>query len=132
MSAANRTRGANAERAVVAWLRTNGFPDARRYLAGDGRQPGDIDAIPGVAIEVKDRERSAWPTWQWQTVTGARGRIPVVVRRTRGTPDVALWEARTPVCYYPPARTVPCPRTGLVWAVSTFADIICHLTSEDM
>lgn len=115
MSAANRTRGAKAERAVVAWLRTNGFPDARRYLA----------------IEVKDRAQSAWPTWQRQAHSEARGRIPVVVRRTRGIPDVALWEARTPARYYPPARTVPCPRTGLVWAVSTFADVITHLTSED-
>ena len=51
---ANRARGARAEVAVVNWLRDHGYPDARRYLAGDGRQPGDIDAIPGVSIEVKD------------------------------------------------------------------------------
>lgn len=58
---ANRRRGADAERQVVNYLREHGYPDARRYLAGDSRQPGDIDAIPGVSIEVKDRARSAWP-----------------------------------------------------------------------
>lgn len=93
--AARRRRGANAERAVVTWLRHNGWPDARRYLAGDGRQPGDIDAIPGVCIEVKDRAESRWPTWLRQAVAEAGPhRIAAVVRRTRGVPDVARWECR--------------------------------------
>lgn len=94
MSAANRRRGADAERAVVAWLRLHGHPDARRYLAGDGRQPGDIDAIPGLVIEVKDRQDSCWPTWCRQARLEARGRAWVVVRRIRGCPDVAQWHAR--------------------------------------
>ena len=47
---ANRRRGADAERQVVNYLREHGYPDARRYLAGDSRQPGDIDAIPGVSM----------------------------------------------------------------------------------
>ncbi len=93
--AANRRRGADAERAVVAWLREHGYPDARRYLAGDGRQPGDIDAIPGVCIEVKDRKQSAWPTWIRQAVLEAgQDRLAVVVRRSRGKPAVGEWEAR--------------------------------------
>ena len=94
---ANRARGARAEVAVVNWLRDHGYPDARRYLAGDGRQPGDIDAIPGVSIEVKDVAASAWPTWCQQAVDASGGRIPVVVRRTRGVTDVGEWQARTPV-----------------------------------
>lgn len=92
--AASRRRGADAERAVVAWMRAHGWPDARRYLAGDGCQPGDIDAIPGVCIEVKDVEQSAWPSWCAQAVAEAGDRVPVVVRRTRGTPDVGTWRAR--------------------------------------
>ena len=91
MSAANRRRGADAERAVVAWLRDNGYKDARRYLAGDGRQPGDIDGVPGLCIEVKDVAASSWPTWCRQAEAEAGGRAWVVVRRKRGTPDVAKW-----------------------------------------
>jgi hypothetical protein len=93
--AANRRRGADAERTVVRYLRENGWPDARRYLAGDGRQPGDIDAIPGVTIEVKDRAASAWPTWERQAETEAGpNRTAIVVRRTRGNPNPAEWLAR--------------------------------------
>jgi hypothetical protein len=93
--AASRRRGANAERAVVNWMRLNGFPDARRYLAGDGRQPGDVDAIPGVCIEVKDRAQSAWPSWERQALAEAGPkRIAVVVRRERGNTDVGEWPAR--------------------------------------
>lgn len=95
MSAANRRRGADAERAVVAWLRDHGFPDARRYLAGDGRQPGDIDAIPGLCCEVKDRAASSWPSWCRQAEAEANGRDWVVVRRTRGVPDVSAWPCRS-------------------------------------
>lgn len=90
----NRNRGARAEVQVVNYLRTQGWPDARRYLAGDGRQPGDIDVWPGISVEVKDRKQSAWPSWQRQAVAEADWRIPIVVRRTRGQPDVGEWEAR--------------------------------------
>lgn len=93
--AASRRRGADAERAVVNWLRDNGYPDARRYLAGDGRQPGDIDAIPGVVIEVKDVAASAWPSWCTQADNAAGpDRVAIVVRRTRGNRDVGAWSAR--------------------------------------
>lgn len=91
MSAANRLRGKRAEIAVVNWLRLNGYPDARRYLAGDGRQPGDIDGTP-ACIEVKDVAGSAWPTWIRQAQAEALpGQQWIVVRRKRGTPDVGLW-----------------------------------------
>lgn len=97
MSAANRRRGARAEVAVVNYLRTVGWPDARRYLAGDGRQPGDVDWHPLVALEVKDRAESAWPTWCRQATAEAReGMVPVVIRRTRGVVDVGAWECRWP------------------------------------
>jgi hypothetical protein len=111
--AASRRRGADAERKVVNWLRDNGYPDARRYLAGDGRQPGDIDAIPGVVIEVKDVASSAWPSWCRQAETQAGpDRVPIVVRRTRGVPDVAQW----------PARWLP--DHGTEWFSGTFGQVI--------
>lgn len=128
MSATNRRRGAEAERAVVNWLRQHGYPDARRYLAGDGRQPGDIDAIPGVCVEVKDRASSAWPTWQRQSLAEAGPeRVAVVVRRTRGVPDVGQWPARWA---YPEdlreweGELIP------HWVAGTFAEFIDSLTEE--
>lgn len=95
--AASRRRGADAERRVVHWLRHNGHPDARRTLAGDGRQPGDISALPGVLVEVKDRTGSSWPAWcRDAQCTAERSGLAavVVVRRIRGVPDVASWPAR--------------------------------------
>jgi hypothetical protein len=114
--AASRRRGADAERKVVNWLRDNGYPDARRYLAGDGRQPGDIDAIPGVVIEVKDVAASAWPSWCRQAETQAGpDRLPIVVRRTRGVPDVAQWSARWLLGH------------GTEWFSGTFGDVIADI-----
>jgi hypothetical protein len=90
----NRNRGARAEVQVVNYLR-QWYPDARRYLAGDGRQPGDIDCHPLLVIEVKDCAASAWPTWCRQAAAAAPpGTVPVVVRRTRGVTDVGQWECR--------------------------------------
>ena len=130
--AANRRRGANAERAVVAWLRANGYPHARRYLAGDGRQPGDIDGVPGVCIEVKDIDpsRSAWPSWRAQVLAEAGGRIPVVVRRTRGVTDVGQWEAETTVLDWwaigggSVAVANPCRRTCTAWVRLPFGELM--------
>lgn len=114
--AASRRRGADAERKVVNWLRDNGYPDARRYLAGDGRQPGDIDAIPGVVIEVKDVAASAWPSWCTQAALQAGpDRLAIVVRRTRGLPDVGLWLARW------------LPDHGTEWFSGTFAEVIADI-----
>lgn len=120
-------RGAKAERAVVAWMRGNGWPDARRYMSGDGRQPGDIDAIPGVAIEVKDRNESRWPTWRLQAMNEAGWRIPIVVRRTRGVTDVGAWRATIPAEHIPDDALDTgtwCIQTCRPWAWGTFAQVI--------
>jgi hypothetical protein len=132
----NRNRGARAERAVVNWLRANGYPDARRYLAGDGRQPGDIDFHPLITLEAKDPQDSCWPTWCRQAAAAAPpGTVPVVVRRTRGNPDVGQWECRV---RYPEARmlgdwgecmlySTPDPW----WVGLPFADLIAAVRQLD-
>lgn len=90
-----RARGARAEVQVKNYLKENGWPDARRYLAGDGVQPGDIDFHPLVCLEVRDRASSSWPSWCRDAAAEARtGMVPVVVRRTRGMTDVGAWECR--------------------------------------
>lgn len=90
-----RTKGAVAERAVAAWLRDNGWPDARRYLAGDGKQPGDIDAIPGVTLEVKAQRAHDIAGWLRQTETEAHGRFPLLVVKPPRITDVGDWWAVT-------------------------------------
>ncbi len=60
--ARSRRKGKAAEQAVVRWLKAKGF-QARRYLAGDGYQPGDIDSNVGATIEVKNRQTYAIGEW---------------------------------------------------------------------
>lgn len=129
---ASRDRGARAELAVAKFLRANGFPGARRYLAGDGRQPGDIDFHPEVCLEVQDVERSSWPSWRAQAMAEARpGQLVVVVRRVRGVTDVGRWDAQSRLVGTPidlPVSSVQaCPRTGVIWASTTLAEIVHHL-----
>ena len=90
--AANSARGAAAERAVVNWLRANGHPDARR--SGRGFAGSDVIGVH-LTIEIKDVVASCWPTWCRQALAARRDTEPViVVRRTRGRPDVAAWDCR--------------------------------------
>lgn len=62
MSRYQRRKGADSERALVAWFREHGYPEARRSFAGDGRQAGDIDGLNCV-IEVKAHARPRINQW---------------------------------------------------------------------
>ena len=130
--AANRRRGADAERAIVRWLNTNGH-NARRYLAGDGKQPGDIDWHPLVVLEVKDVASSAWPSWCRQADKAAGpDQVPVVVRRTRGVPDPGQWECRFPYGAVPAFRLELVASHGgtvddEVWLSAPFAVFVAAL-----
>jgi hypothetical protein len=132
---ASRDRGARAERAVVTWLRNNGFPAARRHHGADGRAPGDIMGVPDVCIEVKDRASSAYPTWREQLLTECPpGDVPVLVRRVRGVADVGMWDAETLAWGW--HSTMPldihvCPRTNRLWLRTTFADIAAMFPRRD-
>ena len=139
-AAANRRRGHDCERAVAAYLRANGFPDActtRAKLGHDGATaPGDIDFAPGICLEVKDVARSARPSWRAQAVAEAAGRAPIVLRRARGVTDVGRWVAQIPVdqldriglgdhvrmdsCHW-------CERTSMTWASLPFELIVAAL-----
>lgn len=89
----SRSKGARAEVHVVNWLRDHGWPGARRYLSGDGRQPGDIDGVPGVAFEVKDQQRHDLSGWLRQTEREAGPNLPVLVVKARGKADPGQWYA---------------------------------------
>lgn len=87
MSATERRKGARGEVDLVNWLRFNGWPDARRYLAGDGRQPGDIDGVPGVCIEMKNCSKLDLAGWLRQVEEAAGDNLPMVVIKPRGVVD---------------------------------------------
>ena len=89
----SRDKGAKNERALVAWLREHGWPDARRTLAGDGLQPGDIDAIPGVCVEMRARAECKPGSWMQDAEAQAGGRLPVVVYHPPGIGDPGKWVA---------------------------------------
>lgn len=136
---ANRRRGHDAERAVVRYLRAHGWSDActtRSKLGHDGSHTaGDVDFAPGVALEVKDVAQARWPSWRAQCVAEAGGRIPVVVRRTRGVTDVGQWATETTALSYVDlggfnASFTYCARTECAWVRTTFSDI-CALLAVD-
>ena len=137
MGSAERRRGADAERAVVRYLRGRGH-EARRYLAGDGRQPGDVDWHPLVCLEVKDWASSSWPSWCRQAVAEApEGTVPAVVRRTRGIADPGAWECRVDATLWVlvlgrtqplgPARDVD----GRALIVTTLAGLVAAVERHD-
>jgi hypothetical protein len=142
MSAMSRNKGARAEVAVVNYLRSQGFEDARRYLSGDGRQPGDIDGFhPLICLEVKDRKSSAWPTWCRQVAAEAKpGMVPCVVRKTAGVSDVGQWEVRVRdadamsalgAMVLTLSRVMPMPVDDQWWATMSMADLVAVVRAVD-
>lgn len=109
---AARAKGHRAERAVVAWLREHGHPDAattRHRLGHDGfHAPGDVIGVPGLVIECKAVAASAWPTWVAQTITEAAGTPWAVVRRLERQTDVGVWPCVASLDAIGPARVHRC------------------------
>ena len=129
---ASRDRGARAERAVVNYLRT-WWPDARRVLAGDGRQDCDVTFHPRVSLEVKDVAANAWPSWCRQAVEQSKpGTIPMVVRRTRGVTDVGRWVVRLPDRSGLAVSGVWTPMSGVDWWIETsLSAVVVALLDDD-
>lgn len=100
MTNRSKAKGDAAERAVVSWLRANGFPRAERVRAGWAQDRGDIDNIPGACIEVKAEQRIDLPAYMRQLageIATSRARTGVVIVKRRGTTDVGDWYACAPV-----------------------------------
>lgn len=105
---ANRPKaiGTAAETLVTRWLRTNGYPHARRLALAGASDTGDIEATPGLMLEVKagqqtrrpgDADLEAWcqqtaaETTFYDDLTCAGGSIGLLVLQRHGTRDVSRW-----------------------------------------
>ena len=100
MTHPNAVKGKVAERAVVAWLRSQGWPHAERSRAGWVDDRGDIDGIPGVVVEIKNEQRirlAAYLDELAHEMDNAGADTGVAIVKRRGTADVGQWYAVMPV-----------------------------------
>lgn len=93
---ASKAKGSAAERAVVHYLRTAGFPHAERRLAGSAQDRGDVAGLPGVVLEVKSCARTELAAWVDEALLerdndGAD--FGIVVHKRRGKGGAADWYA---------------------------------------
>lgn len=99
MSNPQKAKGSSAERAVVDYLRANGFVHAERRLAGSSKDRGDIAGVPGVVIEVKNCERTNLAGWIAEAAVeqaNDRADYGVVWHKRRGRSDAGQWYATLP------------------------------------
>lgn len=96
----SKAKGYAGERAVVDHLRANGFPYAERRRAGATKDTGDVIALPGLTIEVKNHSRLALSEWIDQMLGEMNNTNPaawqgVVVHKRKGKTDPGQWYATT-------------------------------------
>jgi Holliday junction resolvase len=100
MASPEKRKGSLAERLVVEYLRAHGFSQARRTQAGTRGDIGDIDGVPGFAIEVKNHARLDLAGWVTQMLAEMEEKgvdNGVVIAKKRGTTDPGEWYAITPL-----------------------------------
>jgi hypothetical protein len=94
-------KGDRAERTFASWLRLNGFPDASRTHAVQGRQGfrqfSDIAGVEGFNLEVKNRKEVNIGAALLQATDGVN--TPVCVVKPYGVVDPGAWWAITYVRY---------------------------------
>ena len=96
MSNPAKAKGSQAERAVVAWLKQNGYQYADRRLAGATLDKGDISGIPGVTIEIKNHAKLDLAGWTAELeieMKNDNAWTGVVIHKRKGKGDVGQWYA---------------------------------------
>ena len=99
MSSASKRKGSQAERDVVAWLKTNGYKYADRRLAGATLDKGDISGVPGVTIEIKNHAKMDLAGWLAELeveIKNDNAWTGVVIHKRKGKGDVSEWYASMP------------------------------------
>jgi len=81
-------KGAQFERDVVEFFRANGHPHVERaYGAGRPDDVGDLDGVPGWALELKNHQKLAFAGWLDEAEVervNARARFAAVIAKRRG------------------------------------------------
>jgi hypothetical protein len=106
-----KNRGTAAESAVVKWLHTNGYPDARRQPPTGNKDQGDLWVNLRTIAEVKTRNTAAGlgqpgeaelAKWMAETeaerVNAGAWHAVLIVKR-RGTSNPGRWFAYVPATY---------------------------------
>lgn len=93
-----KIKGTAGESAVVAYLRTAGFPYAERLALQGGKDRGDITGIPGIVIEVKAVQEYSFNSWLREARIerdNAAADFGIVVAKPRmvGTTRTGQWYA---------------------------------------
>lgn len=98
---ANRNKGAWTERVVARYLRTQGFPHAKRAVHNGYRTPEqtapdplDIAGIPGVVISVKNDASNQITKWldQAERIGNNHGAdLALLVVRRSGKAEIGRW-----------------------------------------
>lgn len=96
MSNPSKQKGTAAESAVVAYLRTRGWPHAERRALSGNQDRGDIAGVVGVTLEVKNCKSidlAGWLREAQQEQANNGDHIGAVVAKRRGTTNPADWYA---------------------------------------
>lgn len=97
---APRRKGSAFECQVVNYLRSAGFPQAAKTLAGASADRGDVQGVPGTVIECKAHRALDLACWlaeaRSEAANAGQPRFAVVAKR-RGVADVAESYAIVPL-----------------------------------
>jgi hypothetical protein len=88
---------------VVRWLQAHGFPLAERRALRGRDDRGDIAGIPGVALEVKNCNRTELAVWMDEAKAEAANAgvsTFAVIHKRRGRGDPGEWFVTLPLSVF--------------------------------
>lgn len=94
-----KAKGTLAERAVVGYLRANGFPDAERRALEGANDRGDIAGLPYTVLEVKNHaalDLAGWLNELMREIDNDNAEYGAVVAKRRGHAEPDQWYAIMP------------------------------------
>ena len=99
----SKSKGRDAENAVVEWLKANGFPAAERRRLSGAFDKGDIAGVHNLTVEVKAEKAitlSGYMTELRNEVDNTGDEYGVAIVKKRGTLEVDQWYAVMPAEWF--------------------------------